>query len=739
MVKIKKFGTILSVSALSLSLLAPVGQASTFTNEQQEKIRIQVASTNTEVTKQDLIKKFHELFPNKFNYLKESDFQLNAGHYYFEDETLRYGLSFSKTVNGQTQHGYISFFGEDLELEHFSFDSQNTADALFPAKVSKGEAEKLATNFIKQIFNSADYELDTNTYPYDYWGSSLLTEPVRYSFSFIKKKNGVAIANDVANVVVLGNGEINSVYRNISNAKSPTYDDVSKAKNKDEILQTFKDNLTVDLQYQVETNYRTGKTEVNFIYSPSITQRNINALTGQWQNSNNYMATAPKRTTIEKLASSPLQPKYNNITTDEAKKIAEKILSVESDKVKLSIQSVDEYENNGKSYISLNYMYSYKNGGHGTNLLFDKKTGEIIQYYNIQDSMLEQYGEKQEVEGKITANEAEAKAIGYVADFVPSYLHNYAKPMTEPYYDERQGTYHFTFPRIVNGIIVVGDFISVTIAADGTLSGLNINEQNVENWPTKDKVISNEEAKKIYLDALDVKLNYVKQQENDHFDLVYAPIVNGSEWNLLNASTGQWTGLTKKDTVEVSHPTAKEELNYLINNDILEVKDPKNFNADASITKGEALKTLIKSLTYFYEYDFRYRESRNDSYGDIDSKHPLFSVVERAVAIGILDFSKESFDPDSPLTREELAVWQVRILGLEQAAKHSEIYNLGLQDADKITAQHKGHVALVNAMGLLKADQNNFYPSREVTFAELAVSTFSLAYELAKKGNRFYY
>ena len=42
-------------------------------------------------------------------------------------------------------------------------------------------------------------------------------------------------------------------------------------------------------------------------------------------------------------------------------------------------------------------------------------------------------------------------------------------------------------------------------------------------------------------------------------------------------------------------------------------------------------------------------------------------------------------------------------------------------------------------MGLLKTDQNHFNPDREVTYAELAVSTIRLAHEMAEKRNGFYY
>ena len=71
-------------------------------------------------------------------------------------------------------------------------------------------------------------------------------------------------------------------------------------------------------------------------------------------------------------------------------------------------------------------------------------------------------------------------------------------PVEEPYFEKRQGTYHFSFPRIVNGIVVMGDQISVSIAADGSLNSLNVNYQEVEKWPSIDKVIS-EGRRKSYL------------------------------------------------------------------------------------------------------------------------------------------------------------------------------------------------------------------------------------------------
>ena len=63
MSKIKKVGILLTSTALSLSMFSSIASASTTVNGQPEKVRIQVASSDIVITKEELIKKFRELFP----------------------------------------------------------------------------------------------------------------------------------------------------------------------------------------------------------------------------------------------------------------------------------------------------------------------------------------------------------------------------------------------------------------------------------------------------------------------------------------------------------------------------------------------------------------------------------------------------------------------------------------------------------------------------------------------------
>lgn len=742
--KLKTIGITLVSSALSFGIFSSAAGATTFANGQPEKIQIQVAATETAFTKNDLIKKFHELFPKQFDFLTNNDFQMHGSHFYPEDDTLRYSLSFTKVIDGKRLYGHVGFVGDKLEIENYSYQPPNEKEALFPAKVSKDEARKIADNFMKKFLNEGEYQLEANQY--NYYPQQILTEPIRYSFSFARTKNQVAINDQRIEVTVLGNGEIVGFYKNSAKLDSSTYDDVKLVKDKNDILKNVKENLSVDLQYQVDMDYRTGESRVQLVYQPTLKMRGVNAISGEYLTTNGYSADFPEKTKLEKVSANPLPPRKNGITVEEAKKIAEQLLSIKSDKVKLSIDSISEMENyNGQEVISINYMYQYANSGTGSNIEFNKQTGEILQYHSMKSHILEQIGEKPNKDNAISKQEALEQAVNYVKEWVPSYLHNYAMPLEDPYTDDILGTYNFSFPRVVNGILVMGDQINVGIAADGSLINLYVtNYQKVENWPSIDKVISEENAKTILKDALSLKLNYMKKdykQENKHYDLVYVPVFNEDSFTFLDANTGRWNSLNGvENTTVISHPWAEEELNYLINAKILDVKDSKKFNGDAAISKGEAIKVVMNSLTYFYAGGYYgERDNLKQTFDNIDPKHPLYQPIERAVEMGIIKPTSKSFDVDSPIKREELAAWYIRVLGLEQAAKHNNIYKLGFADANKVQKEYTGYVALVSAMGILESDKNNFNPTREVTYAELAASTIRLAHEMAEKRNGYYY
>lgn len=729
-------------TGLSIGILAPGVSAASIANEYDDnKQIIRIAQVEKVVTTSELIKKFKDLFPNEFNYLNDSDFHMGSGHHYLDEETIRYDLSFRKNINGKQVYGNVNFVGEKLEIESFNYQPANPVDALFPAKVSKEKAKEVAQALLKKLPGNSEYELDTDYFSY-YGGNQLLTDPIRYSFYFVRTKNKVPISDQRIHITVLGNGEVSDFYRSIEDVGSPAYDDVTKVLPKKEIISKIKENLSIDLQYQIDFDYQTGNSNVKLLYQPSYVS-GVHALSGEWLTANRFSPDFPKQKEIEYVTTKSIEPKKTNFSVKDAKAFAEELLAIDSDKVKLRIGSIDERKNHyGQEVISIQYMYEYTDGGHGTSLELDKHTGEIIQYNDIKSELLARFGGSKTSSTTISSEEALNQAVKYVKQFSPTYLHNYSMPIGESYFDDHRGVYYFTFPRVVNGILVSGDHISVSVSSDGSLAGLNVNRSDIKNWPSIANVISKEKATEKYFEQLSVDLGYVKVgKDQDRYHLVYTPVFHQNPFHSLDANSGEWDSQfdNKGDRQVVSHPWAGKELNHLINTGILDVVDVKTFNANSKVTKGAAIELIMKSLTRFDYGYYPGQEKKTQSFKNINPDHSLFEVIERAVNLGILEKENEIFNLDEHLTREELAVWYIRTLGLDQAAKNQGIYKLEFADAKHVQAKNVGFVALAHSLKLLTPSNNRFNPNEEVTYAHLAVSSIRLAHEVYKSGKQLNY
>jgi len=740
--RFKKLGIILTSTAFSVGVLSPMAQASANVKEPQERVAIQIASTETKVTKSKLIKQLNTLFPGKFNFVTEKDFSMGQGHYFNDDKTVRYDLSFHKVINNKDVYGGFTFKGEDLELENFYYQPVNIADALYPVKYSESEAKKFAQDFLKKLPNTANYKLREDNINGNFNFSRPLSEPITYSFSYSPTHNGVPLSNQFIDITVLANGEVTSMYRNTESTSKATFDSLDQKKKESDILAQIRENVSIDLRYMIDYNYQTGESIAKLVYTPPTSFSGVHAINGQWQTMHGFTSQVPKTKAVEKLASQPLEPRKKGITLAEVEELAKSFLKVDSDKVKLQLNSVDERENeNGETIYSVNYIYESGNRGYGSSFEVNKATGEIISYWDVRREFNEKDGKVE----PISKEAALAKAIDYLKEWAPSYIHNYSKPIEDTVYDKQGEQYNFSFPRIVNGIAVVGDEISVGISADGKLSALNVSNRKVDNWPSVNKAVSADKAKATFSKGLKLELQYAKQdgEDNHHYDLVYSPVYNGSLFNSIDATTGEWLQKVddSKEKPAISHPTAGGELTYLLHQNVLEVKDPAHFNADTAVTKGEALKILVKSLTYGYDYSPYGKDDDTQSFNNIDKKHPLYSIVEQAVRMGILQPSNQ-FAVDTTLTRQELAEWLVRVLNLGSAAKHSDIYKLNFADASSIDKAYAGYIALASAMGLIDAQQNKkFNATEKVTYADLAISTVRLAKAINEenRGRNYYY
>lgn len=744
--KKKSLGMLTLSAILSFSLLAPTVSAINVTDQNsQEKIKIQVATVNNFVSKNDLVTRIKELFPGKFDFLSSDDFNMNSGHRFPEDDDdiVRYNLHFSKEVSGEHVNGEFEFIGEDLQLNRFYYNPVNKADSLFPPKVSRDDAQIIADEFLSKLSISDEYKFSRNNI-YRNRTNQTLTEPIRYDFSYEKYKNGVPISDQNVNIAVLGNGELisfNGPYKYYQN-RNFVYEDANKAKATEDVLSQIKENFSVDLQYLVDFDYNTKETNVRLAYLPFPSVNGVHAITGDWMVRNNFVDTVPNSRALSMLVEEPLQPKYSSFSIDDAKALAESLLNVDNvEGVKLNIEGIDERTNHqGKEVISVNYMYFMGNSGTGTNFEIDRNTGAILQFHDLKEQILKDYGKEQEPTKELSYDDALKLAVEYAKEYAPSYLHHFSYPTVETTLGDNG--YNFLFPRVKNGLIVSNQGLNVGISSNGSLNSFRVNLFEIDQWPSKENAVSEEEVIKEYLNNLKIELRYLNnnywETKSNQYNLVYM-LKYHEDHQFIDAVTGDWDGFYNRQEEEkpvVSDHWAEEELNFMISAGIIKVNDDIVFNPDAATTKGEAIAVLIKSLTRSYDYQYGREGQLPASFANIQADHRLYQVVEKAVHLGILDKDNKNFAIDEPLTRQELSVWYIRALGLEEAAKHSDIYKINFKDASLVKEDNKGYVALMNALGVLTTSNNLFRPDQEVTFGQLAVSSFRLA-KLAANDDRF--
>lgn len=737
----KNWTTVLSMSLVTIGLVVSPGVSEATVTTKEERIPIHVAVNNEEVTKEQLIQVLKAKLPEMFATYSNDDFQMTSMSFHYADDlTTRYELMFQKKVNNKIDSGSVTFKGDSLEIEQFYFTPAHVKDALFPGKVSEQQARKIAEDFIKKVSPSMSYVV-VNEVP-SYFLSRLITEPITYTYSFTQTEKNIPIVDQSIVVSVLGDGKIQYFYQTNTMQKRMAFEDATNVVSKEAAVEKMKEQLNLGLQYAITYSPTSSKPTVKLVYAPNSNVIGLHATSNKWATNVGKADSLTESTAVQPLSPNQLKSP-TPMTIDEAKAIARQLAERQSDSTKFTIDSAYEHEMNEQQIISISYSYHAKNTTHSSSIEFNKKTGELLSYSDF-------YGqfpyseEKDEAVKPLAKDKVIAAAEQYVKQLAPTSVHEYAKTQIEPTYDKEAKVHYVNFPRIKNGLIVNGDQLSLSIDNEGQLTSFYRYPVAIEEWPNPEDAISAQQAKKLFTEALSVKLVYsMLQDEQGKYELVYVPTVKGEQYYQIDAMTGEiFNQYAQTEKVKITHPTAEKELNYLIQAGAIDVKDAKTFNADFAITQGQALNTIMKSISYFYEDYYAYQQEKPlVSFEQINADHPYYTVVETATRFGILNPIEDELNIDQKVTNEQLAVWYIRVLGLDSAAKHPDIYQLTIKDAADVDPTKKGYVALSHVLGLQHSNQTMFYPKKEVTYAQLSKSIIELAYEIAEKrtSGMYYY
>jgi len=120
------------------------------------------------------------------------------------------------------------------------------------------------------------------------------------------------------------------------------------------------------------------------------------------------------------------------------------------------------------------------------------------------------------------------------------------------------------------------------------------------------------------------------------------------------------------------------------------------------------------------------RTQQSETYTDVGKDKWYFPYVEAATEFGIVKGNKGAFNPDSLITREEMAVMIIRILNSSNELdkivdEYSGEQSLNFKDAGEISQWALGAMILANQKGIIRGDANNSVkPKASATRAEAA-------------------
>ncbi|MCB8817074.1 YcdB/YcdC domain-containing protein [Desulfosporosinus shakirovi] len=277
----------------------------------------------------------------------------------------------------------------------------------------------------------------------------------------------------------------------------------------------------------------------------------------------------------------------------------------------------------------------------------------------------------------------------------------------------------FNFQRVVNDVSFPANGMTVNVdPVSGMITNFELNWGDY-NLPGVSGVLSKEKAGDAFLRKRPLTLSYVRIYSNGipgDLRLVYLPVAQDrsvAASNIIDAKTG-------------------ELLDY--QGQPIE-KGPKPFNfTDLDGVSGAAEITVLGRAGLFGDYGNSFKPSEAMSLESLLramylSRYGIWGnvnltdkeILTKAKDLGWL---KEDLKAGDSVNRELLAKLMLRSIQLNRIAELKDIYKVDFQDADQISSDALGYVAITTSSGILKVDGQAFAPGQTVSRAEAATALF---------------
>lgn len=296
--------------------------------------------------------------------------------------------------------------------------------------------------------------------------------------------------------------------------------------------------------------------------------------------------------------------------------------------------------------------------------------------------------------------------------------------------------YNYHFPRIIGKAVYDENSIMVSIDRHtGEVKNYTVRWTPSLTLPTQEDLLKPDQALDLLKNQFTLELAYIRVNENvntenpkERIRLVYRwrPSERSSLASYLDAKDGSFIdysgrkiAVNDKESFEaaISGHWVERTAQLLAQQGILDID---GFEPDQSIARIDAIKMMVRLLENSGFQRYQVAGAEDVHFEDVMEQDEDFRFIQWAIRYGIIDNKPEIFHREADVSREEMTQMIVNLLGYKELSAATHIFTLDYNDADNISEEYWGAIAISKGLGLISAETFEFRPKEATTMAEMA-------------------
>lgn len=773
----KKTYSIILTALISLSLTSPVRAQAISKSASSAYVSTATASnvvgeTNSRISKDEAKNIAKKILKDYFEVsIDDSKYQVNVNFipdYQSSSASKNYiwqiGWNFhdeEKDINTNVSVDAVT--GKVLNVDTMtSLHGQATGIA----NLTEDQAKEIGKNFLNKI-NPEEFSqcklANNDNMSYAWKG-----DPTSYNFNYCRIANGIPFSGNYLNVTVDSvTGKIRSYNFRWSDTQLPSQDGIISQEKADQI---FKDNINLELKYipyRDEYRYDDKTKTVKIAYMPDMSNGiSIDAKEGKMLDSDNSSLSDKKVADLNETQKKsflesykPTQKLDKELDTSSAEAIMKTLIKdIYGDNYDIESTSYqDDHNMYGSGRTCWSSHFVKKNSSNNEfrdegQIAIDSSTGQLVSINKF--NPIDKFGSNSNnSKSNLTWDQSYSKSIEIIKKYFPDKIKDID---TKQIYIDRSAYYTsikridgflgFNFSRLINGISYQDDAININFSsATGEITNIDSRWTQDLSVPSSDGIINKNDAQNTFFNTYKPQLQYTlfnsskdPNKSDMNVKLIYS-LLDGLQYNRLNgieAFKGKFidqNGQEIDNNIEafkekIKGSAVEKELSILASLGIIDTKD---FDLNKQITRTDLIKILVNAKGY-RPYMLDSAPSLNVKYGGTKGDE-TYKYLQMAVSYGVLDNSGD-FKGDEIVTREEMVKDIVKLLGYDKLAQAKGIFLLSYGDANDITPDNMGYIAISKGLGLTNDIDNKFRPKDNVTMSDVSVSIYKALNSLRSNG-----